>query len=628
MDNFLYEKYFLGCNYWASHAGTNMWSDWSRETVEEDLKKLKNEAGLDVIRAFPLWSDFQPINLIYGGMGTEREVRIGEAPLGNSKEGLAGIDPVMIERYASFLDICVKYDFKVIVPLITGWMSGRLYVPPAIYGKNVITDPFAIMWEVRFVRYFVEHFKAHPAIVAWELGNECNCCGEVENEYQSWLWTSTIANTVKSIDTSVPFISGMHSLLVDKKWTPKNQGENCDILTTHPYNVFVPYANYEKSNSIKPIMHSTAETRCYADLSEKPTFVEEIGSLGGTSIGDENAGRWARASLFSTWANDCYGFMWWCAFEQSHLTHAPYDWTHLERELGMFYVNGELKPVAKEFAKFKEFLSSLPFEKLPKREADATVILSNGQDTWANAYSTFIFAKEAGFDVDFTDDTKTLKDSPLYIMPSIKSDGFVSKRLWDKLKEKVKNGSDLYVSYDGSFISEFKEVFGIEIQTRYLVDKVYNLSYNGTDLSIFKSVNVDLKNIDAEVLSVCDDNPIFTKHAYGNGNVYFLNAPLEVFYSQTPGTFENTAFPVEIYKTIGKNIINEKPVNKSNVNTGITYHRLSDNEYVICCVNYEDFEVNERFIIKEGWLVDKLLYGEMKKINPNDALVFIIKKQD
>ncbi len=60
-------------------------------------------------------------------------------------------------------------------------MSGRLFVPPALESRNVITDPIAILWETRFVRAFVRNFKDHPAVLAWDLGNECNCLAPVPN---------------------------------------------------------------------------------------------------------------------------------------------------------------------------------------------------------------------------------------------------------------------------------------------------------------------------------------------------------------------------------------------------------------------------------------------------------------
>ena len=33
-------EFVIGCNYWASHAGTAMWSDWQPEVVDADLKLL------------------------------------------------------------------------------------------------------------------------------------------------------------------------------------------------------------------------------------------------------------------------------------------------------------------------------------------------------------------------------------------------------------------------------------------------------------------------------------------------------------------------------------------------------------------------------------------------------------
>ena len=73
-------KYFTGCNYWASHAGTNMWRDWRPDVVEDDLRRLA-EYNVRVVRMFPNWRDFQPLRIHYGGGSSEREIRLGEDPL-------------------------------------------------------------------------------------------------------------------------------------------------------------------------------------------------------------------------------------------------------------------------------------------------------------------------------------------------------------------------------------------------------------------------------------------------------------------------------------------------------------------------------------------------------------------
>ncbi len=97
-------SYIIGCNYWASHAGTAMWSDWQPDVVEADLRQL-SEAGLQVLRVFPLWPDFQPITLLRGGGGSPREVRLGEEPLPDDETGQAGLSVVMLERFQVFADL-------------------------------------------------------------------------------------------------------------------------------------------------------------------------------------------------------------------------------------------------------------------------------------------------------------------------------------------------------------------------------------------------------------------------------------------------------------------------------------------------------------------------------------------
>jgi endo-1,4-beta-mannosidase len=109
----------------------------------------------------------------------------------------------------------------VIVGLVTGWMSGRLFLPSAFQGRNPLTDPEVMMWEVRFVKDFVSYFRDSLAIAGWDLGNECNCMDRISERSQAWVWTSLISNAVRSCDPDRPVISGMHglSILPDSIWT-------------------------------------------------------------------------------------------------------------------------------------------------------------------------------------------------------------------------------------------------------------------------------------------------------------------------------------------------------------------------------------------------------------------------
>ena len=53
-------EFILGCNYWASNAGADMWRFFDAEVVKKDIKTL-SEYGVKHIRVFPNWRDFQPV---------------------------------------------------------------------------------------------------------------------------------------------------------------------------------------------------------------------------------------------------------------------------------------------------------------------------------------------------------------------------------------------------------------------------------------------------------------------------------------------------------------------------------------------------------------------------------------
>ena len=135
-------QFALGCNYWASHAGTNMWKDWRPDVVEADLKQI-SESGMQIIRVFPIWPDFQPIVQYYSSDGSLKEIRFKDGPLPGSGPGKDGMSLEMLEHFRQFADLAQKYNIKLVVGLVTGWMSGQLFVPQAL---EVRESP---VWRIR-----------------------------------------------------------------------------------------------------------------------------------------------------------------------------------------------------------------------------------------------------------------------------------------------------------------------------------------------------------------------------------------------------------------------------------------------------------------------------------------------
>ena len=631
-------KYVIGCNYWASHAGTNMWSDWRPDVLEADLKQM-SEDGIQVIRVFPVWPDFQPIYQFYRGKGALREVRFKDGPLSLDGPGKDGVSIEALGHFRQFADMAEKHNIKLIVGLVTGWMSGRLLVPQALEGKNILTDPTSIMWQVKLVRNMVHEFKNHPAVLAWDLGNECNEMAGVENYQAAYVWTASITNAIKAEDKTRPVVSGMHSLTSDCKanWRIQDQAELTDLLTTHPYPFWTPYTNQDPANTIRTIMLSSAETRFYGDIGGKPCLVEETGIMGPMEANELNKSKFLRSILFNNWANDCEGLLWWCAYDQNQLDFPPYEWSSVERDLGMYRTDRSAKPVVSEFRNFRKFIDKLPFQTLPQRRKEAVCILSDGQDQWAVAYSSFILAKQAGLEIEFQHANQPLKDAPLYLLPCIKGTSPMSRTDWLNILEKVNNGAILYVSYDQGFLSHFIEPAGIEITTSQNRTGQASFISNNESIKSFSLESPRKLNINPTTAKVLahenDANPVFTVNKYGKGKIYFLAIPLEMNLTLKPGTFtESSPEFWKIYETIGAEIINKnRIVTKADPFVGITEHDLSVNEKVIILVNFSPNDKDITLSIKSGWKVDKAFYGNLPvksnvKIMGNDACVLLLKK--
>jgi len=355
----------------------------------------------------------------------------------------------------------------------------------------------------------------------------------------AYCWVAQITNAIRMEDLSHPVVSGMHGLRPEGAWTPEDQGELLDVLCTHPYPIFTPHCDTDPINEMKTILHATCETLMYHDLSGgKDSFIEEAGTLGPMIAEDSVAADYIRASMFSSWAHDLRGFIWWCANEQSALAHTPYDWCSVERELGLFRLNGEKKPVLNEMTKFTDFVDTLatgkyigeekPF-KLPEPIKDAVCILTEGQDQWAAAFGTFLLAKQAGLDITFAWQNDEIPDSPAYIIPSITGSIGIRRHTMNLLIDRVKNGAKLYLSLSEALLSPFNEITGVKVRTRSRRVREDVVRLDGYEFRLWNNMKYALASIGADVIAAdANGEPVFTEYALGKGKVYFCAFPIEM----------------------------------------------------------------------------------------------------
>ena len=609
------KEFLLGCNYWSFNAGADMWRDWDEKQVEKDLTLLEQNK-LTTIRVFPNWRDFQPIVPVYGFAGTLQEYRAEEDV---DPENPYFLSETMLGRFDTFCDMAGKHGIKLIVGLLTGWMSGKLYIPTALNGKNLFTDPLALRFEQYFIKGFVSRFRNRPEIYAWDLGNECNCMSSADSTDIAFAWTSTIANAIKAADPTRPLLSGMHGLTVERgPWTIQDQARCTDVLTTHPYPAFVPHCDRDPIDSIRTLMHATCESHVYSAIGKKPCLVEELGTLGVNVCSDAISADFMRLNLLSNWAHGAKGVLWWCMNEQRHLQNAPYRWSMLERELGMFDEKQNPKPVLDEMREFARWLETveIPME-APKTQA--TVLLPREQDHWGTAYMSFILGKQAGVTLDYVAPSTDLPDSALYFVPSVHGDRWIFKPYYEQLKEKVYNGATVCISNADGFYTEREEFLGSVIWENEQVADSGTFEWDGAVIPYSRTRKQKLALTTATALAT-DKNgdALVTVNTYGKGKVYYINFPLEETLLTTNRAFDSDSY--KLYEYIIRNALPVADVTKQNKFVGIT-----QNGNVITLINYSNQPQETAFALHNGKQIDRILRGDPAHLAPCDGAVFTIK---
>jgi len=623
------EEFLIGCNYWASNAGCFMWKQFDKQVVEKDLALLK-EYGVNCIRIFPTWDDFQPIaenpipkSNFFNSLSYK--VRVNEKILSDQKFPLSGLSEEKLEQFKTVLDIAKKNGMKVIVAFITGWMSGRRFIPPLLKGKDVLADPMAIVWECRFISDMVRELKDYENIIAWEPGNECNCLSYDVNEEQSELWIMSIVNAIRAIDTTRPIYSGMCGPHLQGAFNQRLLARNVDVLTTHPYPEFTPYCRTENLHGMRSALHAACETSYYSSVSGKPCMVEEISALGPSVLSDDYLPEYLERSLMTSVAVGTNGYLWWCAFEQDHLDFPPYDMNSLENNLGLAHADYTPKSVLLKMKEVSGVLKEIGV--LPRPKADAVVILPHFIDQWKIAYGAFMLGVQVGRHIDFMYEEDVFNDSDYYVLPCITLTNAIPHLQIRRLLKRVEEGANLLITYNGGGIGEQERLTGMKIWGKERTSHTKRCKINEKELSVACENRLQLIADTAEILIKDDNGEVFlSRNKVGKGTVYFCSAPIESVYTDTYYA-ENTAL-CEVYKTF----FADKPsvFKVESDKCMVTVHELANGKTAVMLNNFDE-RTQLSFALQQGYEIDRVLYAEIcgntVKMAKSYAYIELLKKE-
>ncbi|MBE6729527.1 MAG: hypothetical protein E7568_04775 [Ruminococcaceae bacterium] len=627
-------KFAFGVNYWASENATRMWRNFDANAIENDFIALK-KAGVKWLRIFPLWNEFQPIKELTTWVGKSLEVVYeDEAPLDDTPEGVAGVSPVMMDRLETVMNLCRKYGFKVDLAIFTGFMSSMNYIPRLLESKNVFTDPIALMWEQKYVKYIVTRFANHSALGGWDLGNECSVMRTIKEDVPAqYSWSLMVANAIRVIDKEHPVISGLDTLST-KTITPENtegwqlleHAECVDILTTHPYPIF--RQPLDKINTMRPIIHTAAENSLFEDITGKPCFIEETGSIGYQTCSLDSEADFIRGDMLSAYLHGCHGYFWWCAFDQGDIDFAPYKYNNIGSDYGLMMGDRWEKPATDEARRLMTVISQY---ELPKFERNAVCVvplnLRNGPSLAANV---MCLATQNDIGVRYCSASKELPEGKLYIVPSIEGNGALHRNDVENLKEKARSGATVYISMGSGFLRMFPELSGMDIISRESPAKPLTVNIDGIDLPVNPAYVYHVSDIRGEVLAeFSDKTPAIVCRKFGNGKIIISLFSVESQVARLKGAFDRIDAPhyYKVYELIAKKAGLKPAFYTDNIYVCAKEHKIDEKRSIVSLMNYSDSEQKYTVSSTTGYTVKKTLYGLLNgKLGKNDAVIFEVEK--
>ena len=374
------DPFLTGVNYWPRRKAMGWWKDFDRGEVADEFA-LIGELGMSLVRIFLLWEDFQP------------------SPTTVSQAALADLETVC--------DVAASEGLGLDVTFFTGHMSGPNWAPPWLLGgsepvphqrqvisganqaagsyRNPFSDPGALDAATLLLREVVGRLHEHPAVWAWNLGNEPDLFARPPDAAAGPAWASQMFAAIADIDPRHHRTVGLHapSLMEDNGLRADRMFEHADIAVMHAYPIYADFATGPLDADAVPF--ATALT---AALSGRPTLMEEFGAA--TAPRGEATTTWEWQALGQRWSQimlaeevlaehladvlprlvdvGSTGALLWCFadYHEDLWSRPPCDTKPHERHFGLVRPDGSLKPHAQVL---RDFAATQPVVRAPSERA-------------------------------------------------------------------------------------------------------------------------------------------------------------------------------------------------------------------------------------------------------------------
>lgn len=263
----------LGVNYWPRRKAMYWWDNFDAGEVREEFSIIR-EIGLNVVRIFLLWDDFQPEPDSVSKKALDHLVTVADI----AGENNLGLDVTFFTGHMSGPNWSPRWllggelPFKGGNEIIRDIVSSGKPVPQGYY--NMFHHEVAINAERLLLQTVVGMLKDHKAIWLWNLANEPDLFAWPLTSDEGAAWVKQMVDLIKSIDPKHPVTIGLHGdglhrdngLRIDKVY------KHTDLAVMHSYPMYTAWAR-------KPLDPDFVPFTCAltAALAGKPILMEEFG---------------------------------------------------------------------------------------------------------------------------------------------------------------------------------------------------------------------------------------------------------------------------------------------------------------------------------------------------------------
>jgi len=348
------DRFRLGINYWPRSSGMYAWQAFDIGEWREDFSRIA-ALGLEVVRFFLMWEHVQP--------------------------GPREVDRIALDQVAAVMDALADSGLRGMPTLFCGHMSGVNWLPawtldPRVpHGRfrtitlagespfgigDFYADPALLAAQRLFCARVAGRIGAHPALFAWDLGNEFSNLRDPAHPFDAREWSRSLTGALRA-RSAAPVTGGTHGedLERDRRLRLSSLCDPWEFATMHGYSVYSAFARDRLDTNVVPFLFDLA-----GSFARKRVLFSEFGNptcppgppppyacLNENELADYGA-----RVLDKLHRAGALGAMWWCWADYVPALAAlpPFDRAPHELTFGIVRADGSFKPIAQCLAAFAQ----------------------------------------------------------------------------------------------------------------------------------------------------------------------------------------------------------------------------------------------------------------------------------